>query len=394
MKQKKHIAMVGAVFCTLLLALPLSVTPTQSRYENAVSWKGVYAPVKTELQSNYLRQGGINVLLQPWKITEGAARTEEVFLSVTKGVATGTLSCTTDSPYITATVSQENIEMTSGGYAVTLRLSGTSAATGLQNAETAVIRVTFNSDSGELSADFVITLLPAQTTPEQPEEGLSSQLTIEPNTPGDLGFAWTEKLCLTLTAEGDADQAELMFNGDKFPEGTKFCINEETWQILADPMMISFPVKPNEPQSIVLDFSGTEVTPPQTAVLTATAYKGTAITGEESLQLSARREPLGLGTRGIAPVIAGNGSLQIPMTGDMQGLGWQLERLVKTEDTPVYITCDDVTVEIQNDENQGLMLTLSNTDFRASAGTYRLTLTRSHDGVVISTCQLSFFIHY
>lgn len=394
MKQNKHIAIIGAAFCTVLLALPLAVTPTQSRYENAASWKGVYAPVKTELQSNYLRQEGANVLLQPWKITEGSVRTEEIFLSVTKGTATGTLSCTTDCPYITATASPETVEMTSGGYAATLRLSGTSAAAQLQKAETAVIRVTLDSDLGETYADFQITLLPAQSEPEQSAEVLISQLYLEPKTEGDLGFAWSEKLCFTLTAEGDVDSIELMFNGDKFPEGTQFCVNEQQWQILADPMMISLPVSPDEPRQIMLDFSGTEVTPPQTVVLTATAYKDTAVTGEQSLQLSARREPLGFGTRGIAPIIAGDGTLQIPMTGDMQGLSWQLERLTKTQDAPAYIPSGDVTVEIEIDENQGLVLTLSNTDFRAPAGSYRLTLTRTHDGVMISTCQLPFFIHY
>lgn len=393
---KQNLGLIGTVLCVLLLALAVLIGPTQARYNNAVSWKGIYDPGIQELSSNYLKKDGQTVILQPWRAAVGTTRITEILITTNKGMADVTLQCSTDSPYITAELDCGAVSVTQSGYIVNLKMTVTDAARQLTANELAKVSVTMESTNGAVSlkADFQVIMLPDADQSQVQESDLKAVMSV---TQPEQTFAWQEKMIFTLTATENTDKIELMFNGDVFPKDTRYTVAEKDY-ILGDDMIIEIPITAASSQQIILDFSQTDVAAQQIVNITATAYFEGKITGQMDFAANATRKPLALELADIEPTISGNGSLSIPMTGDEKELTWRVEYLTNTNDSIAYIESDKVTVQIlQTEDGDGLeqlVLKLSNTAGKAPAGTYRVTLTRTCDGVTVSACQMVFFIHY
>lgn len=392
----KSLGAIGTVFCVLLLVVFLAITPTQARYDNAVSWMSVYDPGVQKITSNYLNAEGQTVLLQPWKATAGTSRTKEITISTNKGTADVSLQCSTSSPYITAQLDSSSARITDSGYVTTLKITATNAVSQLVQKQQANVTVTMRSNDGTsiLRATFQLTLLPANTQESTTgESSLNTVLTVSPN----RSFAWKEKLIFTLTADRNADSVELLYNGGAFPAGTRYRVDQNRYSTLGDAMKLQLTVTAGTETMIVLDFSQTGIAPQQTVNLTATAYLDGAITGRTDFTATADRSPLALNTSGGELVICGGESLNIPMTGDEEGLISGLEYLTETENGVVYVQATDLTIEILNAEESGQgqqILRISNSSGKAPAGTYRLTLARMCSGQIVSTCQVVFFVYY
>lgn len=394
---KQNLILIGAVFVILLLMLVLIAGPSQARYNNAVSWTGIYDPGIQTVSSDYLTQDGQTVILQPWRAVSGAVRTKEIMISTDKGMADVVLQCSTDSPYLTAELDYSTLSVTQSGCVVNLKMTLTDAAQQIASNEQAKVAVTLQSINGvvSLKADFQVTLLPDADQPGVRESELDAVISVSPNQE-ERTFAWKEKMIFTLTAEENADQIELMFNGDVFPKKTCYTVQNKHY-ILGDDMTVTIPVTAASPQQIILDFSRTGVAAQQIVNITATAYLDNQITGQIDFAAYTTRKPLALDLTDIDPVISGNGSLSIPMTGDEEGLTYRVECLTKTDDEISYVESEKVTVQIlqvEDEDGQQLELKLSNTAGQAPAGTYRVTLIRTCGDVTVSTCQMVFFIHY
>lgn len=387
---KKSLGLIGTVFCVLLLLLSLTIAPTQARYDNAVSWMSIYDPGVQKITSNYLNAEGQTVMLQPWKATAGTSRTKEITISASKGTADVELQCSTSSPYITAQLDSSTARVTGSGYIATLRMTATDAVSQLTQRQQASVTVTMRSEDGNttLRATFQMTLLPGNAQEDQAGNStLETAFTISP----ERSFAWKEKLIFTLTAEQNADSVELMYNGGVFPAGTRYRIGQSRYNALADAMKLKFPVTAGTATMVVLDFSQADVTVQPSVTLTATAYLNGLITGKTDFTVSADRQPLDLDTSGMELVICGGESLDIPMTGDEEGLISGLEYLTQTNSGIVYTESTELNIEVLTAQQ---ILRISNTTGKAPAGTYRLTLARMFDGQIVSICQMVFFVHY
>ncbi|MBE6976331.1 MAG: hypothetical protein E7439_03940 [Ruminococcaceae bacterium] len=391
---KRNSAMIGTVCGLLLLTMAMIPGPTQARYDNAVTWMGLYDPGTQTVSSDYLTPEGQTVLLQPWKAAVGTSRAKEILISTSKGTADGVLHCSTDSPYITAELDGENIRITQGGYAARLKMTVTDAARQMTQQELAAVTVTLQTGNEiAMKAEFQVMLLPENyQQPDVQESTLQANLTVSP-TPAEMAFAWQEKLVFALTAAENADRVELMYNGGTFPAGTRYTIDQGKSFVLGDTMNISIPISDPELVQLQLDFSQAAATPAETVNIAATAYLEGQVTGQMDFVVSVGRAPLALDLANIYPVISGSGSLQIPMTGDQEGLQWKLEQLTKTNVGTAYAPSEALSVEVAgNGENQQLVI--SNPTGKAPAGTYRLTITRMCGDVTVRTYQVEIFVHY
>lgn len=391
---KRNSAMIGTVCGLLLLTMAMIPGPTQARYDNAVTWMGLYAPGTQSISSNYLTQEGQTVLLQPWKVAVGTSRTMEILISTSKGTADGVLQCRTDSPYITAELDSDAICITQGGYIARLKMTVADAARQMTQQEQTAVSVTLKTgEEIAMKAEFQVMLLPEDyQQPDVQESALQANLTVSP-APSEMAFAWQEKLVFALSAAENADRVELMYNGGAFPAGTRYTIAQGRTFVLGDAMNINIPISDATPVQLQLDFSQTEATPDEAVNITATAFLEGEVTGQMDFSVSADRAPLTLDLANIYPVISGSGSLQIPITGDQEGLQWKLEQLTKTNVGTAYIDSEALTVEVvDNGGNQQLMI--SNPTGKAPAGTYRLTISRVWNGVTLRTHQVDIFVHY
>lgn len=393
----RTIGKFSAVFCVLLLTLTLAVGVTQARYNNATSWTGYYDPVVQQLSSDVLKPEGQTVILQPWEATPGAARTQEIRLMTNKEAAYVTLQCSTDSPYIAASLDQSGLYASDTGETVKLQLTVTDEAQYLTQITTARVSVTMKSydQTQTLRAHYQITLLPSgMTLPDVKDSELEANLTITPDQ-AERTFAWQEKLVFTVLADSNADSVELMFNGDVFPKGTRYCVERE-WYVLADDMTIRVPVTAGTAKPIALDFSQTTTNPQQIIHITAVAYLGNEITDQMDFAVRATRVPLEIGEMTTDPVIRHSGSITVPITGDEEGLVLLVQQLKRTDSGSMYVQSDALSVQLKPDgANEGnYLLEISNKTGKAPAGTYRITLIRMCDNQIVSTCQMVFFVHY
>ena len=390
----RTIGKFSAVICVLLLTLALSVGETQARYNNATAWTGYYDPGVQELSSNLLKTEGQTVILQPLAAVVGTTRTEEFRVMTNKNAAYVILQCSADSDYITATLDQSGLYASEAGETVKLQLTVTEKAQRLTEITNTKVTVTMKSydQTVTMRASYQITLIPAgMTLPDVTESDLYAKLTVTP-VQSERTFAWQEQLVFTLNAEGNADSVELMFNGDVFPKGTRYCVDRD-WYVLGDNMTIKVPLTAGTPKPICLDFSQTAIVPQQIVHITAAAYWGNEITDQIDFAAKATRTPLTIGDYTQTPVITRSGSLTVPITGDEEGLVLLTQQLKRTNSGSMYVQSDALSVQLRPDGNNYL-LEIANKSGKAPAGTYRITLIRMCGDQIVSTCQMVFFVHY
>jgi len=402
MKQGKYIFFSTGIACVLLLlSLFVGVRPAQARYHNTQSFKSFYAPERQHIFANYLSCDGQTVLMQPWQITDGSSRTEDLVFWTNTTEAVGIVECSTESPYLTAQVTDAPFEIEPQGYTTQLRLAVTDAADQLDQPHTAVIRVTLTAEGKQaqeivtLWADFQICLMPENSAeaPEQGQQGAANvQLT---QYAGEDSFAWEEKLIITATAQGSVDTLELMYNGDVFPENTRYCIQQGQWTVLADPMTLKVSASSGNTVTLQLDFSQTGAESTGSTSITAMAYENNQLTGQQTFTVP-QRQPLKFTSPYV--VIDGNTAVLTPMTGDDRELSWELEYLEKNMSGSSYVSRQDnfsIGIDPQTDAETGaLYLKISNESGAAPAGTYRLRVKRTQGEYILAQQELYIFIYY
>ena len=304
------------------------------------------------------------------------------------------LQCSTDSEYVTATLDQSGLYASETGEPVVLQMTVTEKARELTEIINTKVSVTMKSydETVTLRASYQITLLPAgETVPDVTDSELQANLTVTPDQT-ERTFAWQEQLVFTLNAASNADSVELMFNGDVFPAGTRYCVDRD-WYVLGADMTIKIPITAGTPKPISLDFSKTDAVPQQIVHITAVAYLGDEITDQIDFSATATRKPLTIGRSAESPVIIRNGSLTVPVTGDEDGLIILTQQLKRTDSGTMYVQSDALNVQLKPDGNNYL-LEIANKTGKAPAGTYRITLIRMCGDQIVSTCQIVFFVHY
>ena len=397
---KLHYRTLGkfsAVFCILLLTLALTVGIAQARYNNATSWTGYYSPVVQEISSDVLKPEGQTMVLQPMSAETGTTHTEQILLKTNKEAAYVTIQCSVDSDYVTATLDQSGLYVSETGQTVKLQLTITEEAKKLTEVTNTQVSVTMKSydQTVTLRASYQITLLPAGVTlPDVTESDLQANLSVTPDL-AERTFAWQEQLNFTIKAENNADAVELMFNGDVFPKGTRYYVDRD-WYVLMDAMTITFPVTAGEAKQVSLDLSQTGINSQQIIHVTAVAYLGYQITDQIDFAAKTTRVPLTIGEMTEDPVIAHNGSITVPVTGDEEGLVLLVQQLKRTDSGATYVQSDALSVKLKPDgtNNGNYLLEISNKTGKAPAGTYRITLIRMCGDTIVSTCQMVFFVHY
>lgn len=402
MQYGKHtVAACGALLCSVLLLLPLGIGQTQARYEDTVSWKGVYQVKDPILQSNFLIEGGRTVLLKDWNVSTTSYRTLGIQLATDGQEAVGALRCEVDSDLITAKVDEEAYNIGKTKNHATLTLTATQQAQNLTEPTDVTIRVSWIPEGREAQqptewADFQVTLLPQMQSEEssEPEGNQQAAGVLDMACPGT--FALAERLAIRLTLPQGADRIELSYDGGDFPENTGYRINAEKDIVLAEEMTISAPAAGMQEMLVVLDFSWT-MNRQNSFYLSAAAYAGETEIAAANVTVSTDRKPLKVETDSEAIVMGANAQVTLPISGDLDGLVWELQQLVRNGDQILYAASDALTIRTQTPTGDGAdsaALVLTNDYTRAPAGTYRLTVQRVHDGVVLSSFEIPVFICY
>lgn len=402
MQHGKHIAMaVGALLCTVLLVLPLGIGQTQARYENTVSWKGVYDAATPTLKSNFLAEGGRTVLLKDWVVSTTSYQTVGIQLATDGAESSGTLHCQVASDLLTAKVDEETYRVGNTKNYATMTLTATEQARSLTEPTEVTVRVSWLPEGKDLAqatqwADFKVKLLPqAANDPATPPDGVRPEGELKLDCP--QSFSLQEKLVLRLTLPQDADSVVLSYEADVFPENTCYQVDQGQSIVLAEDMMITIPTAGRREIKVVLDFSWTTVKQ-GSFFLSAAACAGTQEFTAKNVTVSTSRQALEVETDSAAIILGAYDQVKLPIYGDPDGFVWKLEQLVQQDGKIRYAASDALKLQTEtgntDDGTENFMLMITNEYTRAPAGKYRLTLQRVYDGVVLSSVEITVFVCY
>lgn len=398
MQQHRNIGKAVAVFSATaaLLVTACCLGSTQARYENHTQWQAVYAPQKQTLESDRLIPGGQTVLLRQWQATVGVSRMETISLSTDTGVIKGTLRCTSDTPeYLEASLDRTEVTVGTAGMQLQLTLTPTQAAQQLTQKKTVSVQVELlpeGQTEPAIWAVYRVDLLESQPIMQVQEEKITPvKLTVDTAD----AFAWSEKLAVQVKIPDQSDTLKLTMDDAAFPRGTRY-IQDGNSFLLGDDMPIT--ILASEESTILFDFS--LLPQPQTGKISlqAQTMQGATVTGEGETTVATDRHAFAADFASVDPILTGNGNLTIPLSADTNGLAWRIEMLTETEEGIAYTQSDEqyyLVVTVSEDaENSRKLITISNESALAPAGTYRLTLERLQDDLVISSQQMEFFICY
>lgn len=397
MQHGKHTAIVlGALLCTVLLTL--GAGQTQARYENAVSWKGIYAPAAQPVfKSNFLAESGRTVLLDDWVVSNSTYRTIGIQLAADGGQLEGTLQCQVDSDLITAKLDQSAFTLDKTGNHATLTLTTTPQAADLTEPTDVTIHITWTSQNVSAWADLKVTLLSTernlQSLVELPGDAVqagSTMLLTAPDT-----FSLQEGLFMKLTLPQGADRVVLNYDGEVFPENTIYAVDGAPAVVLGNESFIEIPTNGRQEMQLELDFSWTTMR--QTRfLLSVAAYAGSEEIRAVNKAISSTRQPLDIEMDTAAIVMGVDAQARLPIHGDLEGFGWTVEQLVQTDGTPIYVTSDALHIKVENNPNdtENSVLVITNEHTRAQAGTYRLKAQRVYEGKVLSSFEIAIFVCY
>ena len=391
MQYGKHTALAcGALLSAVLLLLPMGIGQTQARYEDTVSWKGIYKTQKPTLQSNFLKEGGRTVLLKDWKVSGTSYRTIGIQLAMDNGESSGALHCQVNSELITAEVDEESYHVSKTENHATLTLTATQQAQEITEPAAVTVRVSWIPEGQQQAtawADFAVTLLPQQDSVS--DGGSSAGGVLEMICPET--FSPEERLAIKLTLPEGTDRVVLSYDGGNFPENTCYYAGQET--VLAEEMTITVPTEGMQETQVVLDFSWAIIYQDR-FILSAAAYSGAQEIAATDVTVSTDREPLKVETASAAIVMGADAQVTLPIYGDSDGMVWTLEQLVQEDDKIVYTASNALTIETQNTDTEDATLVITNLYARAPAGTYRLTVQRVQNGAVLASFEIPVFICY
>ncbi|MBE6916293.1 MAG: hypothetical protein E7470_00115 [Ruminococcaceae bacterium] len=402
MKPNKHVACtLGALACAAALMMTLGIGQTQARYDNTVSWKNIYMTQKPTLESNFLAEGGQTVLLSDWDVSTSSYRVLDVRLLAKSGNLSGTLSCRLESDLLTATVDQDSFTVGAVENHATLTIARTEKAALLEEMTTATVRLVWtpageDPENSAVWADFTVNLLPGENAAiSENTSHARAEMTLScPDT-----FSWDESLVMRLTPPEGADTVLLSYEGAEFPANTRYFVVGEEPRVLGDDDMISIPTEGRQEIAVLLDFGWTEEALYRNSfLLSAVAYTDGAEIAAANANVSADRLPLQVEGEEQGYILKTGTQVRLIVEGDLDGFSYAVEQLTKTDGVIAYTASEQlkVTMETTNDgdgETQSVLV-ISNDSGTAPAGTYRLTLQRIFDGVVISSYEIPLFVCY
>lgn len=396
MQHGKRIALaMGVLICAVSFVFLSGIGQTQARYENVRSWKGIYAPENPVIKSNFLARDGQTVLLKDWDISVSSYREVGIRLMTDEGAVSGTLRCQSDSELITATVDEESLTVNKTENYAALELTAAAKEAELTEETLVTVHVSWMQDGEETAwADFVVKLLP-------PTKNQAEQVTVEEAQRSDAtlniicpeAFACEEVLPIKLTLPQEADSVVLSYDGQGFPKNTRYVTNEEGSFVLADEMMITIPAGDRNEVQVLLDLSWVVINW-DGFVISAAAYKDGNEIAATNVTVSLSRQTLGIELDAAGIVMHASTQAVLPLTGDLDGLTWTLERLSQTDGAAAYAASDDLSVSMETTQDGTAQLVIYNENTQAPAGTYRLTLQRVYDGVVLSSFEIPIFVCY
>lgn len=399
MQQNKHIALtLSALVCAVTLVITLGISQTQARYDNTISWEGIYLSEKPVLESNFLAEGGQLVLLSDWNISTSSYRMLDIQLKTDSGTQTGNLACQVDSDLLTATVDQDRFTLGTIANHAMLTLARTDKAISLQEKTTVTVRVSWTPEGESSStawADFTVELFPGATdivsysTPRTYEN-----ITIAcPET-----FSREELLALKLTLPKDAETLILSCDGMQFPANTRYFLLGEDARVLGDADMISIPTEGREEMTVLLDLSWAEDAMYRNSFLIcASAYADGAEFAIANVNVSASLHAMQVEADKKGYLLKADARAQVLVGGDLEGFTYTLQQLKNTDGVIAYTDCQhlNITTEtINNGENTQRKVVISNHNSAAPAGTYRLLLQRTYDGIVVTSFEIPIFVCY
>jgi len=216
-------------------------------------------------------------------------------------------------------------------------------------------------------------------------------------------FAKEEYLTLELTAPLNSETMEFRYNGGPFPGGVRYSINSDEFITLADDVTIKCSVTPGEKIKFTIDFSQVDVevvkipdTDNTGVIISASAYIGNRKIEEGSVATSPTRKPLTADYKSSEMIINKSGSISVPITGADEKTEIIVERLVIKGGVTERVTADDlfgIDISITEDENIEKLI-ISNSEQKAAAGSYRITLLRKHNEEELRRIEIPLFIYY
>lgn len=402
MQQNKHIAWIcGALITAVLLLMALGIGQTYARYDNTVSWKVIYSTEKPVLESNFLAEGGQTVLLSDWNISASSYRMLDVRLSAKGGSLSGTLSCQVESDLLTATVDQDSFTVGAIDNHTMLTLARTEKASLLEEETAVTVRLAWIPEGADPAsttvwADFTVNLLPNTNT--RLPDGVQHAREEMSITCADT-FSWDELLALKLTLPEGTDNVLLSYEGVEFPANTRYFVDTEEPRVLGDDDMISISTDGRQEIQVLLDFTWTEEALYHSSfLLSAVAYADGAEIAIANANLSASREALQVKADAQGYILKADAQVQLVIEGDVDGFSYTVEQLTKTDGVIAYTASEQLNVIMETTNNGDgstqSVLVISNDNGTAPAGTYRLTLQRIFNGVVINSYEIPLFVCY
>ena len=399
MQQNKHIALtLGALVCAVVLMMTLGIGQTQARYDNTVSWEGIYFPEKQTLESNFLAEGGQLVLLSDWNVSMSSYRMVDIQLVSDSGAQAGSISCQVDSDLLTATVDQDSYTVGTIKNHAMLTLARTNKAAALEEKTTVTVRVSWVPEGTDPAnstvwADFAVDLLPDvnNTGADTAHRAYEAMSISHPD-----AFSWDEMLALKLTLPADADTVVLSYEGVQFPANTRCVIPGDAAYILGDEDMISVAVEGRQEITVLLDFSWTEEPMFRTSFfISAAAYADGVEFAIANANVSASMTAMQVTADPEGYLLKTDA--QVLVEGDLEGFAYTVQQLTMTDGVLTYTDCQHLKVTTQitnNGEIEQIKLVISNDNHAAPAGTYRLVLQRIYDGVAVSSFEVPLFVCY
>lgn len=457
MKQLHKVVLFA--FCMVtLLNVYLSVGTTQARYDNSISWRGVYTPTTVEIETGILSEEGYPVIMADWEIDPKAADSQKTYnirATAPNGKAEGSLSCQVenDSSYLDAWLDTDilNIDEDGEAFALTLRFtddfqreiekewnkkksissgdvsngevsSGDHAAKGLLPISF-VVSVDWTRKDEQvpaLRAKFVVKVVWSADAIVSGNDAMASTYSLKTTVSGAdateneaqvdcvriLGvtdsFSWDEWFGLKVFVPEGVAQLELQYSGMAFPVGTRFRVNSGEIMVIGENQEVILPQNSVGEQLILFHMGQvSEVYKTRQIVLSATGLSQEGIPHSFDYRtLSADAHPLLEGTKEASQTIEKGGKLTVTTHHEEEELAWDIQYLTKDESGKlVYVTQEDcfgLAVEFYQEVNDSdrRLMIISNDRQLAPAGTYRLILQKYYAGVEVAKEELPFFVLY
>ena len=413
MKQLHKVVLFA--FCMVtLLNVYLSVGTTQGRYDNSISWRGVYTPTTVEIETEILSEEGYPVIMADWEINPKAAdsqRTYNIRVTAQNGKAEGKLSCQVENNphYLDAWLDTDILTIDEDGeaFALTLRFTDdfqkeiekewnkkkeTISSGDVSNGEVSsgdqddagllpisfVVSVNWTQKDEQApalqakfvvkvvwSADAIVSGNDATISTYSPKKTVSGADATENEAPVDSvrilsatdSFSWDEWFGLKVFVPEGVAQLELQYSGMAFPVGTRFRVNSGEVMVIGENQEVILSQNSTGEQLILFHMGHVaDVYKTNQIVLSITGLskEGTPHSFDYRT-LRADAPPLLGGAKEASQTIEKGGKLTVTTHHGEEELTWDIQYLTRDESGKlVYVTQEDhygLKVEFYQDVN-------------------------------------------